>query len=260
MTELQNEDVAAFRNFVCMDPAMFQENLTRVGPRIEKFDTWYCKAINPGCSERYQILMYGFCVAHNSISRIVRECCDAIFDEYSAEVMHCPRTCAEWKAVAAEFSERWNFHYTLGAIDGKHVAIGCPRNGWSLYFNYKGFHSINLFALVDANYKFMWVDVGVNGSSSDVQIFNQSQLRSVIIDGTLQVPAAEPLPDEDRSMPYFLIGDDAFSLCMWLTKPSVVVCFQMTRQYSTTDFHVHAGLWRMHSASWPIGLDVFLLL
>ena len=47
MTELQNEDLAAFCNFVRMDPAMFQEILTRVGPRIEKFDTWYYKAINP---------------------------------------------------------------------------------------------------------------------------------------------------------------------------------------------------------------------
>ena len=80
--------------------------------------------------------------------------------------------------MAAEFSSRWNSHHTLGAIDGKHVAIRCPSNGGSLYYNYKGFHSIILFALVDANYKFMWMDVGVNGSSSDAQIFNQLQLRA----------------------------------------------------------------------------------
>ena len=83
MTELQNEDVAAFCNFVRMNPAWFQEILTRVGPRIETFDTWYQKAINPGCrlattlhflatGERYRSLMYSFCVAHKSISRIVR--------------------------------------------------------------------------------------------------------------------------------------------------------------------------------------------
>ena len=83
------------------------------------------------------------------------ECCDAIFDECSDEVMHFPRTSAEWKAVAAEFSSWWNFHHTLGPIDGKHVAIRYPRNGMSLFYNYKGFHSIILFALVDANYKFM---------------------------------------------------------------------------------------------------------
>ena len=105
--------------------------------------------------------MYGLRVAHNSISRIVRQCCDAIF-----EVMHCPRTTDQWKAVATEFSSRWNFHHTFGAIDGKHVAIRCHNNGGSLYFNYRGFHSIILFVIVNANYKFMWVEVGVNRSSS----------------------------------------------------------------------------------------------
>ena len=142
-----------------------------------------------------------------------------MFDEYSAEVMHFPRTSAEWKGVATEFSSWRNFHHTLGAIDGKHVAVSCPRNGRSVYYNYKGFHSIILFALVDANYKFMRVDLGINGSSSDAQIVNQSQLRAGIINGTLQVPASEPLPSDDRPMPYFLIGDDAFLLCMWLMKP-----------------------------------------
>ena len=61
-----------------------------------------------------------------------------------------------------------------GAIDGKHVTIRCPRNGGSLYYNYKGLHSIILFALMNTNYKFIWVDVGINRSSSDAQIFNQS--------------------------------------------------------------------------------------
>ena len=82
--------------------------------------------------------------------------------------MHCPRTHDQWKAVAAEFSFRWNFHHTLVAIDPNYVVITCPKNGRSLYFNYKRFHSIILFAIVDSNYKFLWMDVGANGSSSDV--------------------------------------------------------------------------------------------
>ena len=49
MIELQNKDVAAFRNFARLDHAILQEILTRVGPRIEWFDNWYHKAINPGC-------------------------------------------------------------------------------------------------------------------------------------------------------------------------------------------------------------------
>ena len=65
----------------------------------------------------------------------------------------------------------------------------------------------------------MWVDVGINESSSDVQIVSQLQLRAGIIDGTIISPAAEPLPADDRPMPYFLIRDDAFSLRTWLMKP-----------------------------------------
>ena len=39
-----------------------------------------------------------------------------------------------------------------------------------------------------------------------------------IVDSTLDIPDAEPLPGDDRDMPYFLIGDDAFSLRTWLMK------------------------------------------
>ena len=74
----------------------------------------------------------------------------------------------------------------------------------SIYFNYKGFHTIILFVLVDANYTFMWVVVDSNGPSSDAQIFNHFDLRSSITDETLDIPAAELLPGNDQSMPYFL--------------------------------------------------------
>jgi hypothetical protein len=42
--------------------------------------------------------------------------------------------------------------------------------------NYKGFFSIVLMALVDADYKFLWIDVGSDGSSNDASIYNGSEL------------------------------------------------------------------------------------
>ena len=43
----------------------------------------------------------------------------------------------------------------------------------SEYYNYNGCLSMVLLALVDTKYRFLWVDVGSSGSSTDAQIFNQ---------------------------------------------------------------------------------------
>ena len=87
-----------------------------------------------------------------------------------------------------------------------------------MYYTFQGFHSIILLALVDADYKFLWVEVGANGASSDAQVFNSSDLKDTIEDGSIGFPAADNLPGDDNNIPYFIIGDDAFSLRTWLMK------------------------------------------
>ena len=47
------------------------------------------------------------------------------------------------------------------------IAIKCPSNGQSYYCNYKGSHPIVVLALVDGEYKFMWVEASTSGANSD---------------------------------------------------------------------------------------------
>ena len=54
----------------------------------------------------------------------------------------------------------WWICHTLAAIDGKHNAIRKPPKSGTLYYNYKGFFSVILLAMVDHDYKFIWCDVG----------------------------------------------------------------------------------------------------
>ncbi len=204
MDELRVEDVRSFRNFLRMEPAMFQEVVDRLIPRITKVDTFCRKALAPGLKlaitlkylasgDNYHSLMYGFRVPHNSISIIIRDVCEAIIAEFADEVIECPTTEDQWRRIAEQFSRRWQFHHCLGALDGKHIAITCPSNAGSEYYNYKGFHSIIFMALVDGDYKFSWVDVGSNGSAGDAQVFNRSELKECIEGDSVGVPGAEPL-------------------------------------------------------------------
>ena len=52
-------------------------------------------------------------------------------------------------------------------------------------------------ALVDADYKFIWVEDGSNGASLDVQIFNNCDLKDALQNGTLGLPADDQLPLDD---------------------------------------------------------------
>lgn len=106
--------------------------------------------------------------------------------------------------------------HACGALDGKHIACRRPRNSGSLYFNYKGFFSLVLMGLVDADYKFLWIDVGGYGHMSDAQIFNVSELKECLDNNSIAFPA---LSNDYIPTPYFILGDDAFGLRTYLMKP-----------------------------------------
>ena len=82
-------------------------------------------------------------------------------------------------------------------------ACKCSPNSGSLYYNYKGFYTVVLMALVDAYYKLIWAVIGGMGSASDAQIYNASELKECVEDGSLGFPDPEPLPNDNREVPYF---------------------------------------------------------
>ena len=76
-----------------------------------------------------------------------------------------------------------------------------------------------MLALVDANYKFMYVDVGSYGADSDAGILRESGLYHALDQKKVGLPPSSHLPDGDSDVPYFLVGDAAFSLRSWMMKP-----------------------------------------
>ena len=230
MVELRNEDHRSFKNFLRMPPEMFDELLERVGPAITKQHTRYREPLEPGLKlaltlrhlasgSKYTTMQYGWRVPHNTMSVVVREVCQALVDVYLPEVMTCPTTPDDWLQISNKFLQKWNFPHACGALDGKHIACRCPPKSGSQYYNYKGFYSIVLMALVDADYKFIWADVGSTGAASDAQIYNNSELKELVEDGLLGLPPPDPLPHDTQDVPYFFLGDDAFTLRETMMKP-----------------------------------------
>ena len=77
-----------------------------------------------------------------------------------------------------------------------------------------------MLAIVDANYKFLWVDIGGRGSNSDAQIFNHSELKECLLHDSIGLPDPAVLPNDiGDELPYYLVGDDAFALSEFMMKP-----------------------------------------
>lgn len=72
---------------------------------------------------------------------------------------------------------------------------------------------------MDADYKFLYVDVGASGRAGDAGVFNNSPLKNAMDQQTLNTPTSGHLIGTVTKCSYHFIGDDAFSLRRDLMKP-----------------------------------------
>ncbi|XP_065310438.1 uncharacterized protein [Dermacentor albipictus] len=132
-----------------------------------------------------QDIAMSYCMHATTVAGILKETLSAIWDFLSPLVLK-PPTAAHWDKIRKGYSLKWNFPNVVGSIDGKHFAIQCPDKSGSDYYNYKGFYSIVLLAVVDADYRFTLVEVGAQGRISDGAFFNESSIRDVFERGEFE--------------------------------------------------------------------------
>uniref|UniRef100_A0AAG5D173 DDE Tnp4 domain-containing protein n=1 Tax=Anopheles atroparvus TaxID=41427 RepID=A0AAG5D173_ANOAO len=131
-----------------------------------------------------------------------------------------PSTREEWLRVSDNFEAKWNFPHAIGAIDGKHVRIQAPKNSGSHYFNYKNFFNIVLMAIVDADYNFLYADVGCQGRMSDGGVWRHTKLYEKFENNNLNIPEPAVLRvPYSIEVPYMLLGDKAFAFTPYCIRP-----------------------------------------
>lgn len=135
------------------------------------------------------------------------------------QFIQVPENEAEWINIANDFEQKWNFPNCLGALDGKHINIRAPPASGSTFFNYKHCFSVVLMALVDANYRFIYCDVGCNGRISDGGVFKGCSLNDALSSKTINLPRPSLLPGTNDVCSYHMVADEAFPLKDEIMKP-----------------------------------------
>uniref|UniRef100_A0A803JJM1 DDE Tnp4 domain-containing protein n=1 Tax=Xenopus tropicalis TaxID=8364 RepID=A0A803JJM1_XENTR len=167
-------------------------------------------------SRSFEDLKFTTGISAQALGRIIPETCHAIIESLKADYLKFPSTEVEWKSVAKQFEDYWNFPNCLGAIDGKHVRIQTPTRSGSYYFNYKGYFSIVLLAIVNAKYEFLMVDVGKNGRVSDGGAMEQTFFYQQLQNDQLHLPSNS---DSREGLNYAFVADEAFALHKHILKP-----------------------------------------
>jgi len=130
--EMQAEDEEKYVNYFRLPLQLFEELLKLVGPVIAK-EHVVRDPISPetrlhitlrflASGDSMKSLSYDFRVGHNTISKIVSETCEAIWNCLKDTVFLIDNE-ESWQSVADEFEQLLNCPNCIGAIDGKHVII-----------------------------------------------------------------------------------------------------------------------------------------
>lgn len=130
--------------------------------------------------------------------------------------LQLPANKDEWKIVFHDFNKLWQVPNCGGALDGKHIRILPPANSGAKYYNYKGFYSVILMAVVNARKEFIYIDVGKNGRCSDGGVIELTAFYEKLIKNKLHLP--EPSENIGKLNSIFL-ADEAFALHKNLLKP-----------------------------------------
>ncbi|XP_047513201.1 protein ANTAGONIST OF LIKE HETEROCHROMATIN PROTEIN 1-like isoform X2 [Pieris napi] len=228
MGELRRDE-SKFFNYFRMTATTFDDLLGRLDIRVR--DTSFRECICPeqrlaiclrylasGCS--FKEIHYSYRVGVSTISKLIKEMTHVIWENLKTDFLKLPDTEREWEDIASGFERKANFPHCLGAVDGKHIRILKPAKSGSMFFNYKEYYSFVLMAVVDSEYRFIFISVGSFGKECDSSILKDSTFWQKINDGTLNVPKPRPLHENlHEELPFILVGDEGFALTPNLLRP-----------------------------------------
>ncbi|KAM5163735.1 uncharacterized protein ACMZJ9_006361 isoform 1-T2 [Mantella aurantiaca] len=227
LPEVRDNDPDDFRNLLKMSDDNFNYLLRKVTPLIQKQDTCMRKSISAeqrlvatlrflATGRSLEDLKFSTAISPQALGVLIPETCHAIIQVLKGKYFRFPTSSEDWQLIACQFEEIWNFPNCGGAIDGRHVRINPPHHSGSLYYNYKGFFSIIIMAIINANCEFIMVDVGKNGKFSDGAVIEQTQFYEKMKENQLKLPENS---ETKEGLNFAFVTDEAFALDDHILRP-----------------------------------------
>ncbi|XP_069612218.1 pre-mRNA-splicing factor SPF27 isoform X1 [Ranitomeya imitator] len=224
-----NDNLEKYLEFTRMSQDSFRYLLRLVEGAITRQDTQLRRSISAeerllvtlrflATGETLRSLHFQFRIGVSTLSGIVADTCRALWDNLRDEFLPLPTT-ELWEANAQKFDQLCSFPNCIGAVDGKRIWITKPAKTGSQFFNKKYFSTV-LMAIAGADCRFIAVDIGAFGRTTDSRTFKESGMGLRLYGNNFNFPQPRPLPNtEGPAMPFVVVGDEAFQMCANLLKP-----------------------------------------
>ncbi|KAI5642826.1 DDE superfamily endonuclease domain-containing protein [Phthorimaea operculella] len=148
-----------------------------------------------------------------TVSRSLEMVCSLILERLTPLWIKFPMTRQEKESTMQGFQDMYGIPHTLGAVDGTHISIhkppiNHPTAPGSLFYNRKGYYSINCQMICDAKSRITSVNPNFPGSTHDAAIWQSSNVHQYLKDQYV----------DHRPMEW-LLGDKGYPLLPWLMTP-----------------------------------------
>ncbi|XP_046862569.1 protein ALP1-like [Xenia sp. Carnegie-2017] len=105
----------------------------------------------------------------------------------------------------------------MGAIDGTHIFIKRPSTSPTDYLNRKNRYSLNVQAVCDFKYRFMYLVIKWPGRVHDARIFSNSNINRKFRENE-SFKCQKQIVDDEMPVPVCILGDPAYPLLPFLMK------------------------------------------
>lgn len=223
--------------------ATFKQILENVEPYLKKQDTKLrrsipadkrlaCALYSLGSTSELRTIAHLFGIGKSTAVEILHEFCDVMVDLYFNRLVKFPITNQEIKETIDAFNDKYSYPMCIGSIDGTHISIEPPSGEETDYFNYKKHHSVIVLAVVNADLKFTYINVGAPGRCNDAFVYNRSKLFDVIKN---PIYSQFYMVHNTTRIQAHLVADSAFPLSQNLMKP-YAERVNMPRQQSSFNY------------------------